>query len=241
MSSTPTPAIVPARLGRDARRSQERRTRRVARYEEVVALHRQGLSIRAIARATHLNKRTVLKFVHAEGFPELQPRPPRRSALAPFTPYLRERWAAGYHHAKHLWLELRDQGFPGGRTSVANCVKEWRCRPSAPSAMQRDGAHPAPATLHYGPRQVCWLLSRPLASLTTAEQAFLTRLYHACPQVALVEALVEEFAGVLRTRDVDGLSAWLRGVEMCGIPELRGVARGMWLDRAAVEAAVATD
>jgi transposase len=37
------------------------------------------------------------------------------------------------------------------------------------------------------------------------------------------------------------LYAWLHGVELSRIPELHGVARGMWLDRAAVEAAVATE
>ncbi len=125
---------------------------------------------------------------------------------------------------------------------MADYVKQWRCRPPAPAISQHgSGVHPAPSPLPRGPRQACWLLLRPVEALPDEEQAFLTRLYHACPRVALTEALVEEFAGVLRTRDVDGLYAWLRGVDLSGIPELRGVARGMWLDRAAVEAAVATD
>ncbi len=238
MNEAPPPEGRLPRMGRDARVSQERRARRYARYEDVISLRAQGQSIRAIAAMTHLNKRTILKFIHAEGFPELQPRPPRRRLLAPFAAYLRDRWTAGCHNAKQLWLELREQGFTGGRTSVADYLKRWRAQPPSPAPA---GSRPAPVSPHYGPRQACWLLLRPFETLTHDEQAYLIRLYHACPQVAIAEALVEEFATVLRTRDVDGLYSWLHGVELSGIPELRGVARGLWLDRAAVEAAVATD
>jgi hypothetical protein len=56
----PAPAAAPPEpRSPKARLSQARRARRVARYEEVMALHATGASIRAIARATHLNKRTV--------------------------------------------------------------------------------------------------------------------------------------------------------------------------------------
>ena len=93
----------------------------------------------------------------------------------------------------------------------------------------------------YTPRQVCWLLLKAPADLTADEQASLTRLYHACPQVAVAEALLEEFGAVVRERDVEGLSTWLRGAEASGIKDLQGVARSLWLDRQAVEAAVRLD
>jgi transposase len=189
-----------------------------------------------------LSRGTVHKFLRAEEFPELQPRPPRRTPLTPFEAYLRERWAAGCHNAKHLWLELRQQGFRGGRTSVAEHVKGWRTHP--PTRQQGRpvrGGWPMPAPFSCGPRHVCWLLLRPSADLTAEQQAYLTHLYHACPQVAIAEALAEEFATVLRERDVDGLYAWLHGVEVSGIRELQAVACTMWLDRAAIEAAVRTE
>lgn len=56
----------------------------------------------------------------------------------------------------------------------------------------------------------------------------------------LAHALVEEFAAALKEHDVAGLYAWLHRAEECGITELSATARGMWLDRPAVEAAVAT-
>jgi transposase len=233
---------IPVRLSRHARLSHERRARRYGRYEEVIALHAQGHSLRAIARMVHLNKRTVQKFVRADGFPELHPRPPRRTLLTPFESYLQERWAAGCHNAKQLWIELCDRGFSGGHTIVAEHVKCWRTH--APTA--RPGGHtrrgcPTRAPVPCAPRPVCWLLLRPTAVLTEEEQAYITHLYHACPQIAVAEALVEEFATLLRERDVDGLYSWLHGVALSGIRELQAVAHGLWLDRSAVEAAVRTD
>ena len=52
-------------------------------------------------------------------------------------------------------------------------------------------------------------------------------------------AFVERFATVLREHDVEGLYTWLRETEESSIPEFQAIARGVWLDRNAVEAAVA--
>ena len=74
----------------------------------------------------------------------------------------------------------------------------------------------------YTPRQVCWLLLKAPADLPADEQASLTRLYHACPQVAVAEALVEEFGAVLRERDVEGLYTWLRGLRRAASRNCKG-------------------
>jgi hypothetical protein len=42
-----------------------------------------------------------------------------------------------------------------------------------------------------------------------AEQTFRSHLYTVCPEVTIAQALVKEFARVLREGDVDGLYAWL--------------------------------
>jgi len=73
------------------------------------------------------------------------------------------------------------------------------------------------------------------------DQAYLARLYKVCPQIAVAEALVEEVAAVLREREVDQLDRWLRGAEASGMKEVQALARTIWLDRAAVEAAVRVD
>jgi transposase len=224
-----------------SREQPERRAHRLARYEEVVALRACGASVRTIATRIGIGQRTVQRWLRAGRFPERRQRSERPGQVAPFAAYLRERWAQGCHNATQLWQELRERGYTGCYGSVAALVATWRGeryrhrgRVKVRQAAAADGCA-------YTPRQVCWLLLRPLDDLTADEQAYLTRLYHTCPQVALAEALVEEFATVLRERDVDGLYTWLRGAEASGIKELQGVARSLWLDRQAVEAAVRLD
>ena len=59
--------------------------------------------------------------------------------------------------------------------------------------------------------------------------------------VALAAALVEEFGAVLREHDVEGLYSWLRRAQTSRIKEVQALARSIWLDQAAVEAAVRLD
>jgi transposase len=230
---------APEPTTRDARQARDRRARRLARYEEVMALHAQGKSLRTIAAATGLAKGTVMKFVHVGSFPELQPRAPRRTQLTPFLGYLRERWAAGCHDASQLWGELRQAGYTGGRSIVTDLLHTWRdpANASRQTAHQRPGTRTA-ATAGYSPRATCWMLLKEPDKLAAEELAYLTRLNHLCPQVALAQALAREFQTLIRERDVPGLYAWLGGVRQSDIPELISVANGIWRDRQAVAAAL---
>jgi transposase len=236
------PAPASAETVPAAAEQPERRARRLARYEEVVALRAAGASLPTIATRVGLGPRTVQRWLQAGHFPERQRRRERPGQAAPFAPYLRERWAQGCHNATQLYRELRERGYRGCYGSVAALVVPWRGssyrhRGRLKSrGLGRPSDQPA-----YTPRQVCWLLLRPVESLSAEEQAYLARLYRVCPKVAVAEALIAEFAAVLRERDVAGLYQWLQGVEASGITEVQALARTIWLDREAVEAAVRTE
>jgi transposase len=233
------PLAVREPTTRDARQARDRRARRLARYEEVMTLHVQGKSSRAIADATRLARGTVQKFLHAGSFPEFQPRGARRTQLTPFLGYLRERWVGGCHNATQLWRELRTAGFGGGRSVVKDLLHSWRHVPSLSShtTLTRPGPCTVPAA-GYAPRTTCWLLLKEADKLSSEEQTYLTRLYHRCPQIALAQALTREFQTLIRERDVSGLYQWLNGVQQSGIAEFISVANGIWRDRTAVEAAL---
>jgi transposase len=85
---------------------QAARERRIARYEEVRALHAEGFSQREVARRLGVSRATVGKFVAGEACPERALYPPRAprpaTILTPYEPYLRERWAAGCRNAWRL-------------------------------------------------------------------------------------------------------------------------------------------
>ena len=227
-------AAVPS-LNRRQHEQQECRVRRYARYEEVCVLWAQGHSIGAIARRMGISPRTVQRFLHAETFPERAPRRGSPTLLTPFEPFLRERWNAGCHNATQLWRELRERGFTGRYGIVALHLHQWRAtdRPSASRCVRRGTA--------YSPRQTVWLLLRPNEQLTTKECDYLLHLHRSCPEVMVAQALVEEFVAVLKEHDVAGLYAWLHRAEGSGIAEMQAIAQGLWRDRDAVEAAVATE
>ncbi len=218
-----------------------RRAERLARYEEVVALRARGASIPTIAARVGMGRRTVRYWLRAGAFPERRRRTERLGQAAPFADYLRARWAEGCHNATQFYRELQGRGYTGGYDSVAALVAPWRGERYRHRGRVKTRRAQADTATVYTPRQVCWLLLRPHDTLTADEQAYLTRLYHTCPQVALAQALVEEFGAVLRERDVEGLYTWLRRAETSDITELHALARGIWLDRAAVEAAVRYD
>ncbi len=225
-------------LTRVQREQEERRARRKARYEEVRALAAQGHAHRAIARMTGLGRATVERFAQAESFPERHPRPPRATSLTPYAAYLRERWNAGCHNADHLWRDLRAQGFTGAPSTVRGYVRAWR---EARSPRCGGPTAPPPRPLLQvtaSPRQTCWLLLRAEEDLTPDEQTYRTHLYRACPQMHLAQALTTEFRTLVRDRAVPGLYSWLQGLTLSAIPEFEAVARGIWMDRAAVEAAL---
>jgi transposase len=153
--------------------------------------------------------------------------------------YLRERWEGGCHNAAQLWRDLRQRGFRGSYAAVSRLAQSWRPAPICRAHRRlTTPSTPARTAAGYSPRKTCWLLLATPADLTADEQAYLTRLLHLCPQIALGQALTSEFHALIRERDVPALYAWLHGVRQSGIAEFVGVANGIWRDRRAVEAAL---
>jgi transposase len=95
----------------------------------ILDLHRQGLSITAIARRTGRDPKTVRKYV-ARGLepPAYGPRQVGRPGkLAPYLGYLRERVAAFPQlTATRLTRELRERGYTGAYTAVKRFVAAIR-------------------------------------------------------------------------------------------------------------------
>ena len=97
----------------------------------ILELHRQGLSISAIARRHGLDRKTVRKYL-ARGLepPAYGPRQPRATKVTPFADYLRGRLAA-YPDltGSRLMREIRELGYGGGYTAVKDFLREIRPPP----------------------------------------------------------------------------------------------------------------
>src|SRR5258707_1942432 len=97
----------------------------------ILDLHRQGLSISAIARELGLERKSVRRtIVRGLAPPVYGPRKARRRLTDPFVPYLRERVTAypGLT-GQRLWRELRERGYTGGYTAVTDLLRELRPMP----------------------------------------------------------------------------------------------------------------
>jgi transposase len=227
-------ATVPAKaspaLTRPAREQQNRRAQRVARYEAVRRLQAEGVGLREIGRRLHLARKTVRRFAYAESFPERQPRPPQPTLFTPYEAYLRRRWAEGCHTATVLWQEVRARGFRGGYSAFAGHLKHWRDH-----AGGRPGALP-PAPKPVSAQQASWQLLQPAETLPPEQQAYVQALQERCPEVTRLQQLAHAFVKLVRKRQGAKLTGWLEQAEHSGVPELRGFARSLRLDGAAIRA-----
>ena len=133
------PELPPALVGQEielasltyAERKQKiSRDKRSARYEHILALHRAGMSGRAIARALYMSRRIVQRYLSSDGFPERAPGSGRRafgkSKLDPYRGYLRERWNAGEHAGSRLFAEIKERGYTGSESRLRRVLGEWR-------------------------------------------------------------------------------------------------------------------
>jgi transposase len=79
----------------------------------ILDLHRQGLSVSAIARQLGVDRKTVRKYI-ARGLepPAYGPRQPRPRRLDPFTTYLRERTLTRASPARGCGASSRSSATP---------------------------------------------------------------------------------------------------------------------------------
>ncbi len=97
----------------------------------ILDLHRQGLSVSAIARQTGADRKTVRKYIErGMEAPAYGPRQPRGTVIDPFAAYLRERTAAypGLS-GRRLFRELKERGYEGGYTAVTDFLRDIRPAP----------------------------------------------------------------------------------------------------------------
>jgi transposase len=138
----------------------------------ILELHRQGLTVSAIARQLGIDRKTVRRYI-ARGLepPAYGPRPPRQRSTDPFLPYLRERLTAfpGLT-AVRLWRELREHGYAGGYTAVKRAARDIRPAPIAPFEVRFETAPGEQAQVDLarfeivftdepGAKRIVWLFS----------------------------------------------------------------------------------
>jgi transposase len=196
------------------RRSLDAQQRREARFEEAVRLREQGMTIRGIARALGVGRKTVRRWLRAGHAPTW--RHADRSILDPFRDYLETRWAVGCRNGTGLWREIRERGFTG----QPGIVRQWatRQRRQNPAA---DQAPPVKPPKPPTPRKAARLLMSEPDKLSEDDRRFV--LLELSPPIARAVDLANQLDG------------WIAAAETGGF---KGFAGSLRQDRDAVHAAL---
>ena len=103
--------------------------------------HRQGLSISEIARRTGRDRKTVRRVLKEPVVPEKKTARKRKRKLDPYIPYLEQRISQGVLNAQKLYLEIKNQGYPGKERQVRYFVQPYRQK-QTPQATVRFETEP---------------------------------------------------------------------------------------------------
>ena len=219
------------------------REKRYALYEEVRDLRKQGLSHYAIADALGISRPTVRRFLAAEQFPERLSgsKRQRQSIVAPYLPFLRERWQAGCHNGRQLFREAKARGYLGSPAQLERVTTQWRKQlPPSPPASKRP-SRPTPVTVptrhRLSSQKASWLFVLPKEKLTANQQRQLEQMGQASQELSTAYELSQDFLGILRERRAQDLKEWIRVAKSSHITELARFAKSVQQDYAAVYAA----
>ena len=221
---------------------QQRRARRLSRYDDVMRLHVQGVSVRQIAQQMGMGRQTVRRYLNHGAFPEIVQRRKLPSILDRWEPYLLARWQAGCHNALRLYREIHEQGYAGSRSLLSRWAAQHRKEnPDTPLGVLDTVPEPLstqsqPVMRRLSPSETSWLLVQPPADLTEDEQAALDKLQKAVADIATAYTLAQDFISMVRERTVDALADWIARAAASHVAELGSFADGLQRDLAAVTA-----
>lgn len=219
----------------DARAAAESRDRRLRRYNEVMTLRASGATLQEIATALRMSIGTVHRWIHSQGFPE---RARQRREADPVLDVIRQQWAAGCHNAGAIWRTLRAEGFAGSRRTIQREVAR------VAHEMGRHREQPVPRARPPSPRHLAWLFGRGDAAGTDADRRFITAVCVRAPDIATVRDLAQRFVRLVHDRESQSDALRERSYDewqtAARASELRGFARGLQSDDAAVRAALLT-
>jgi transposase len=207
---------------------QQRRSQRLRRYEQVMALHQSGATQEEIAQQLPIDAKTIRRYLRAGAFPEMATRR-RATGIDRWMPYLEQRWAEGCHNAAQLWHEIKEQGFRGCPTTI----RQWMARLRGPSLPGQPKDDSLRRQVPPSPRQTTWLFLDKNSPRSPEQQAYSEALVLRSPDLARVTELAHRFRELCLRRSEESLESWLAAAQQTG---LGSFARGVERDRAAIEA-----
>ena len=153
----------PARTRREQEAHLARRAQKLDRYEQVLELHDQGLTVTDIGSRIGISGRTVQRWLHNGSFPEAQRRRRRPSLIDPYERYVLQWWQAGNRNGLQLYRELTAQGYRGSSKAMYRYLERLRTPQrhslgsSLPKPQRRKSVSALPAPLeNFSAQRATW-------------------------------------------------------------------------------------
>jgi transposase len=214
-----------AKAGRlqDGPRAQSTRER----WHQIHALLEQNVGLLECVRWLNVSLNTIKRYARASEPERLQRAPQYRPTLAdPYREHLRRRRDENPAVGNlQLFREIKALGYAGSMNLLVRYITQGRV----------EGDRPP-----MSPRRLTSLMLTHPDHLTEAQHERRHELTTACPQMIDLTELIGSFATLLRPYEGNGarLDAWIAAVRAADLPHLHTFARGLELDREAVQAAV---
>ena len=226
------PAHETAAVSARKRADQERRRRRVAGFERVHELRRQGRSVRGIAKDLGLSRNAVRRYLRRAACPDWETGRPRPCQLDAFRSWIDDRIGEGCTNAAELRRELAARGCPASYHAVRRFVTKRLA--AAGKSRERVNAARPPAPAPPSPKRLSfdWVCRR--ESRDAEQEARLEAIRSRSVELASALDLADEFAALIRKQSSGALCDWLTKAEGSSCPELRRFAEGIRRDEAAV-------
>jgi transposase len=200
---------------------------RYERYQQVVALHQQGMKTKEIAKRVGLGMRTIQRWLTQEEYVETNYHHRHRSRFDAYEAYVLRRWDEGCHNIQQLWREIKAQGYPHSDQALRRHLETLR--------EKKPGDFPQASCLdHFSAKKAMWLFIRRITDLDEKEREELATIRQASETAQTLYLLVQEFLQMVRKLEGERLEAWLTAVTESGIEELQRFANGLEHDKAAV-------
>ena len=230
----------PAQTRAIARAQLARQAERMALYEHILKLQKQGTKSAEIALQLGVTQRTIQRWIATGNIPYSRPRRQRARLLDPYKSYLLERCNQGCRNGAQLERELRAKGYKGSQRAMYRYLATLE--PSGFSSRKRSAASAPRQTVAIQPnplltlsaQQATWLFFRRPEDLKEEEQENLRRLRQASPHLEATYQLVEAFLHMVRQRTGEQLDAWLAKVEASHLEVFESFVTGVQKDKEVV-------
>lgn len=228
---------------KEQRKATNRRTKRLAIYEQIQALRSQGLSGRAIAESIGIGRTTVFRYLRHITFPERQGRSDRgRSLLDAYKDYILEHWNSGCHDTKGLFEQIQQFGYAGSYDTVARYTRRLRFSQGIP-LRKRLVKQPLPFISEpskriFTPGRARNLVLRRSQSIGIEDKGLTNRLKASHPELNEAIKLAQDFACLVRQRQPQLFDNWLEKARNSSLSLFRRFAAGLESDYKAVKAGI---